>query len=91
MKVKIIAFLLAASSAALATPAFASGYGPAPWYRPDVGAPASQSGQVAQASYMQESHVNMASESAASFGDDEMAHTESGHRAMAVLDEPLDR
>lgn len=37
--------VLAAASAAL--PAFASGYGPAPFYRPDVGAPASQRGQSA--------------------------------------------
>jgi hypothetical protein len=48
MKSKFIAAVLIASSAALAAPAFASGYGPAPFYRPDVGAPASQRGQSAQ-------------------------------------------
>jgi hypothetical protein len=48
MKTKLIAALLIASSAALAAPAFASGLGPAPFYRPDVGAPASQRGQSAQ-------------------------------------------
>lgn len=37
--------VLAAASAAL--PAFASGYGPAPFYHPDLGAPASQRGQSA--------------------------------------------
>jgi hypothetical protein len=44
MKSKIIAALLLATSATLAAPAFASGVGPAPFYRPDVGAPSSQSG-----------------------------------------------
>jgi hypothetical protein len=48
MKMKLIAALLIASSAALAAPAFASGYGPAPFYRPEIGAPASQRGQSAQ-------------------------------------------
>ncbi|CAH2902428.1 MAG: FIG00455658: hypothetical protein [uncultured Paraburkholderia sp.] len=42
MKTKFIAALLVAVSA------FASGYGPAPFYRPAVGAPASQQGQKAQ-------------------------------------------
>jgi hypothetical protein len=48
MKTKLIAALLIASSAALAAPAFASNYGPAPFYRPDIGAPASQRGESAQ-------------------------------------------
>ena len=48
MKTKILAALLVAASATLAAPAFASGYGPAPFYRPAVGAPASQQGQSAQ-------------------------------------------
>jgi hypothetical protein len=48
MKTKLIAALLIASSAALAAPAFASGLGPAPFYRPEVGAPASQRGQSVQ-------------------------------------------
>jgi hypothetical protein len=48
MKTKILAALLVAVSAAVAAPAFASGYGPAPYYRPSVGAPASQQGQSAQ-------------------------------------------
>jgi hypothetical protein len=48
MKTKIIAALLVAASATLAAPAFASGYGPAPFYNPSVGAPASQQGQSAQ-------------------------------------------
>jgi hypothetical protein len=40
MKTKLIAALLVAASATIAAPAFASGYGPAPFYRPGVGAPA---------------------------------------------------
>lgn len=48
MKTKLIAALLVAVSASIAAPAFASGYGPAPFYRPETGAPASQQGQNAQ-------------------------------------------
>ncbi|HWX11619.1 MAG TPA: hypothetical protein VNZ04_06430 [Trinickia sp.] len=48
MKTKIFAALLAATSASIAAPAFASGYGPAPFYNPEAGAPASQRGQSAQ-------------------------------------------
>jgi hypothetical protein len=47
MKTKLIAALIALSASA-AVPAFASGYGPAPFYKPSVGAPASQRGQSAQ-------------------------------------------
>jgi hypothetical protein len=49
MKTKLIAALLVAVSASLAAPAFASGYGPAPFYRPSAGAPVSQRGESAQA------------------------------------------
>ena len=45
MKTKLIVALLVAVSAFATAPAFASGYGPAPFYKPSVGAPASQSGQ----------------------------------------------
>jgi hypothetical protein len=48
MKTKLIAALLVAISASAAAPAFASGYGPAPFYKPSIGAPASQRGQSAQ-------------------------------------------
>jgi len=48
MKTKFVSALLLALSAFAAAPAFASGYGPAPFYRPSVGAPASQRGQSAQ-------------------------------------------
>ena len=48
MKTKLIVALLVAVSASVAAPAFASGNGPAPFYRPAVGAPASQRGQNVQ-------------------------------------------
>jgi hypothetical protein len=48
MKNKLLAALLIAAATTIAAPAFASGYGPAPSYRPSVGAPASQRGQSAQ-------------------------------------------
>jgi hypothetical protein len=48
MNTKLIAAALIAASTAIAAPAFASGYGPAPHYNPTIGAPASQQGQSAQ-------------------------------------------
>ncbi|PTB17881.1 hypothetical protein C9I57_25480 [Trinickia symbiotica] len=48
MKTKFIAALVLAASGSIAAPAFASGYGPAPSYRPDVGASSSQRGISAQ-------------------------------------------
>ncbi|RZF28552.1 hypothetical protein EVC45_17000 [Paraburkholderia sp. UYCP14C] len=45
MKTKLIVALLVAVSASVTAPAFASGYGPAPFYKPSIGAPSSQSGQ----------------------------------------------
>ena len=48
MNNKPIAAVLIAVSTFLSVPAFASGYGPAPFYRPSVGAPASQRGQSEQ-------------------------------------------
>ncbi|WP_207004043.1 hypothetical protein [Trinickia mobilis] len=48
MKTKLLAALLVAVSASIAAPAFASGYGPAPFYKPQDGAPAAQRGQSVQ-------------------------------------------
>ena len=39
MKKNLLAALLIAATASVAVPAFASGYGPAPFYRPQTGAP----------------------------------------------------
>jgi hypothetical protein len=48
MKFKLLATMFVAVYASIAAPAFASGYGPAPFYSPQIGAPASQRGQSAQ-------------------------------------------
>jgi hypothetical protein len=47
---QLVATLLASVIVIAAAPAFASGYGPAPFYRPSLDAPASQRGQNAEAS-----------------------------------------
>ncbi|MFM0553660.1 hypothetical protein P0D69_22180 [Paraburkholderia sediminicola] len=48
MKLKNIALAIVSASALLAGSAFASSYGPAPFYHPTVGAPASERGQSEQ-------------------------------------------
>jgi hypothetical protein len=48
MSIKTVFILLLALSASMAEPAIASGYGPAPSYRPTDGAPTSQRGQSTQ-------------------------------------------
>jgi hypothetical protein len=63
MKTKILAAVLIAASAAIAAPAFASGYGPAPFYNPTIGAPASQRGPSEQTVAAEEAS-NSASNSA---------------------------
>lgn len=44
----LFAALLATANVSFISPACASGYGPAPFYRPDIGAPPSQRGENAQ-------------------------------------------
>ncbi|SAK58328.1 hypothetical protein AWB79_02518 [Caballeronia hypogeia] len=55
MNKRFVVGLAIALSSVFAAPAFASGYGPAPHYRPDVGAPASQHGVSAQTFAAEES------------------------------------
>jgi len=69
MKTKLIAALLVAVSASLAAPAFASGYGPAPFYRPSVGAPASQRGQSAQTVAAERQDANSANSAVGGVAD----------------------
>lgn len=57
MKTKLIAALLVTASASLAAPAFAGGYGPAPFYNPEVGAPSSQRGQSEQTLVAEENNT----------------------------------
>lgn len=77
MKAKLAAVLLAALSASAAAPAFASGYGPAPFYRPSVGAPASQRGPSAQTVA---ANTDEADGSRAAYGGVAYGHSESGAR-----------
>ncbi len=48
MKSRLMTIVAGAVIASAAAPAFASGYGPAPHYRPDVGASSSQRGPSEQ-------------------------------------------
>lgn len=83
MKTKFVAALLVALSASAAAPAFASGYGPAPFYRPSVGAPASQRGQSAQTVA---ASADDAAGSQAAYGGVVSGHSESASRAAALHD-----
>ncbi|MBN3755548.1 hypothetical protein G3N95_21575 [Paraburkholderia sp. Tr-20389] len=80
MKTRLIAALLVAVSAAVAAPAFASGYGPAPFYRPSVGAPASQRGVSSQTVAAERNAANAANDAV---GGVNGASSESGSRQPA--------
>lgn len=83
MRNKLLAALLVAATTSIAAPAFASGYGPAPSYRPSVGAPASQRGQSAQtvAADRNNSAVGSANDS---YGGAVASSSESGSRQPAA-------
>ena len=74
MRNKLIASILAAVSFSFAAPVFASGYGPAPSYRPADGAPASQRGQSAQTVTAEAAAIDARE----SYGSDATIKTESG-------------
>jgi hypothetical protein len=76
MKTKIIAAALLAASASFAAPAFASGYGPAPFYNPEVGAPSSQRGPSAQTLAAEENNGAAVTQSAV--GGAESVSSQSG-------------
>ncbi|MFM0669578.1 hypothetical protein [Paraburkholderia sediminicola] len=78
MKTKFIVALLVASSASLAAPAFASGYGPAPFYRPDVDEPAAQRSQSAQTMAAEVSSPRMVDENSSGVGGNESVRSQSG-------------
>lgn len=82
MRNKLIASILAAASVAVAAPAFASGYGPAPFYRPADGAPASQRGQSTQTLTAEAAAL----EARESYGSDATNKTESGSIKKTALD-----
>jgi hypothetical protein len=81
MKTKLIAAVLFAVSAAVAAPAFASGYGPAPFYHPTVGAPASQRGVSAQTVAAEK---QQADDNAVAYGGVQSGSNESGNRSKPV-------
>jgi hypothetical protein len=80
MNKNLIAALLVATSAVLAAPAFASGYGPAPSYNPNVGAPASQRGESAQTIAAENAQANA---NATSYGGVQDTQSQSGSRVRA--------
>ena len=80
MKNKSIAALVLASLATASTAAFASGYGPAPQYRPSLGAPASQRGQSVQTLAVEKGAVSSAD---STYGSDIGATSESGKDLLA--------
>jgi hypothetical protein len=80
MKTKLIAAVLIAVSAVAAAPAFASGYGPAPFYHPSVGAPASQRGQSAQTVAAEEQQAN---DNAVAYGGVHDGATQAGNRTVS--------
>jgi hypothetical protein len=86
MKTKLIAALLVAASASVAAPAFAGGYGPAPFYRPDVGAPASQRGVSEQtvAAERAEQQGTTAYGGVASTASQSGSHAKSGAGSQSV-------
>jgi hypothetical protein len=88
MKTRLIAALLVAVSAAVAAPAFASGYGPSPFYRPSVGAPVSQRGQSAQVVAAERSNSGSATADT-SYGGVPSATSESGGRQFAATTRSL--
>ena len=87
MNKNLIATLLVAASAALAAPAFASGYGPAPSYNPSVGAPASQRGESVQTVAAEQAQAN--SNATSSYGGVQDTQSQSGSRVRANTTQSL--
>ncbi|CDY79790.1 FIG00455658: hypothetical protein [Caballeronia glathei] len=83
MKRNLLAALLVAVSASLAAPAFASGYGPAPFYRPATGAPASQQGPSAQTLAAEQAAINADS---SAYGGSRDSLSQTGNRAQSGSD-----
>lgn len=83
MKRNLLAALLVAVSASLAAPAFASGYGPAPFYRPATGAPASQQGPSVQTLAAEQAAINADSNA---YGGSRDSLSQTGNRAQSGSD-----
>jgi len=80
MNRKLSATLFLIGSTAFAGSAFASGYGPAPFYRPDLGAPSSQQGPTAQTIAAEEAAHGIDT----SFGSSRDTQAQSGARHKAI-------
>jgi hypothetical protein len=81
MKNRLLSAMLLAVSTAISLPAFASGYGPAPFYRPSVGAPASQRGQSAQTVVAERSQSS--AQASEAYGGVAAQATQSGRSTIA--------
>jgi hypothetical protein len=86
MKTRLIVALLVAVSASAAAPAFASGYGPAPFYNPSVGAPASERGQSVQTLAAER---DAAAGSQTAYGGVAAGQSQSGRHAAATARDNL--
>ena len=75
----LITSLLIAGSISVAPSAFASGYGPSPYYNPVSGAPASQRGQSMQTIKVEQAQADGSSPS---YGGAAELHGESGARGQ---------
>jgi hypothetical protein len=82
MKARLIVALFAALAASAAVPAFASGYGPAPAYRPSVGAPASQRGQSLQTLAAESGDITSGAQMA--YGGSVTGHSEAGGQVIGI-------
>ena len=79
---QLVAALLAAVTIIAATPAFASGYGPAPFYRPSIGSPASQRGQNPE-TIIAERQNGVSAQQA--YGGVTVGSSQSGSRAVVAV------
>ncbi|WP_460903047.1 hypothetical protein [Paraburkholderia jirisanensis] len=79
MKIKLTAIIIAAALSGTAFSAFASGYGPAPFYRPSVGAPASQRGVSTQTLHAEAQDANEKADAYGGVRDDD---SQAGKRAV---------
>ena len=91
MKAKIIAVLLAASSALLAVPSFAGGYVPACVDSGEAGAPASPRGQAAHTKAAEEGGGSVVDKKRSGVGGDESGRSESGRRSPPDSIDPMYR
>ncbi|WP_242539688.1 hypothetical protein [Trinickia mobilis] len=93
MKNRLVAALLVAVSTSFAVPAFASGYGPAPFYRPSEGAPASQRGQSAQTLAAERDQANAPASAAYGGAAPEVTQSgrQSGQSGLSVAERNLYR